>query len=237
MADAALERRYTPRNPVKIGERFGRLTVIGEGGYSVTKAGVRKRLVTVKCDCGTEKIITPGPLRPGIVVSCGCRLREVARERAGKMNVRHGDCRVGRRAPEYGVYRTMLSRCYNPNVEKYPLYGGRGIKVCDRWRGDGGYENFILDMGRRPNGCSIEREDSDGDYEPSNCRWATSREQANNTSRNRVIEWGGKAQTLAEWSREIGVKPITIHMRLKDGWSVERALTTPLRRMKNNNRP
>lgn len=237
MADVAIVRRYTPRNPVQIGERFGRLTVIGEGGHSVTKAGVRARLVIVRCDCGIEKTIKPSPLRPGSIVSCGCRAREIAKERAGTMNLTHGDCRVGRRAPEYGVYRTMLSRCYNPNSEKYPLYGGRGIQVCSRWRGDGGYERFLADMGRRPDRCSIERENADGDYEPTNCRWATAREQANNTSRNRVIEWAGRRQTLADWSREIGIKPITIHMRLKDGWTVERALTTPLRKMRNNNRP
>ena len=123
----------------------------------------------------------------------------------------------------------MLSRCYNPSVERYPIYGGRGIKVCERWRGENGYEAFRADMGMRPPGHSIERIDSDGDYTPENCKWATAKQQANNTSRNRRLTCKGRTQNLCEWAREIGIKPLTIHQRLKAGWSVEKALTQPLR--------
>lgn len=229
MAKASIVGRPSSRNPVRIGERFGRLLIVGEGGWATNRSGVRTRLVAVRCDCGTEKIMKPGPLRPGIVVSCGCKARENAKALGATANLKHGDCKVGKRAPEYGVYRTMLSRCYNPNVERYPIYGGRGITVCERWRGEGGYTNFRADMGPRPHGHSIERQNSDGNYEPGNCRWATASEQSNNTSRNRVLTMHGKTQNLCEWAREIGIRPITIHQRLKAGWPIEIALTKPLR--------
>lgn len=209
---------------IQIGDRFGRLTAL-DAGHLVQMARQRVTYVRVKCDCGIEKDVRAISLKKGITISCGCVKVERAVARLRETSTTHGMSNT----PVYRVYRTMLSRCYNPNVERYPIYGGRGISVCDRWRGDGGFENFLADMGPRPDGHSIERENSNGNYEPGNCRWANSKDQANNTARNRRIVWNGRDQTLAQWAEEIGIKAITIHMRLKSGWSIERALTEPLR--------
>lgn len=96
-------------------------------------------------------------------------------------NTKHGHSRSGRQTPEYFAWRNMLNRCYNEGVDSFPLYGGRGIAVCERWQGERGFENFLADMGPRPSAQhSIDRRESDGNYEPDNCRWATRIEQARN---------------------------------------------------------
>lgn len=124
----------------------------------------------------------------------------------------------------------MIARCYNPNVEKYPDYGGRGIVVCDRWRGEGGFELFLEDMGGRPVGASIERIDNDGPYSPENCRWATQMEQCNNRRSNRTLTFRGRSQTVSQWAREVGLNRGTLNERLELGWSVSDALTRPVAR-------
>lgn len=221
--------KATP-NPIKAGDRFGRLVALSEG-HLVQGSRQKNRYIPVRCDCGVEKDVRAASLKDGVIVSCGCYKLEVSAKRIGEQSLKHGHSRLSARRPEYGVWLTMKNRCSNPNVEKYPLYGGRGIKVCDRWLGEDGYANFIADMGPRPKGYSIERNDQNGDYEPGNCRWASPKEQANNTRRNHVIEWKGESLTVAQWSERIGIAGTTILFRLKKGWSVEDALTRPLRKM------
>lgn len=123
----------------------------------------------------------------------------------------------------------MQNRCYNPDNVKYHVYGGRGIVVCDRWLDKKvGYQNFLLDMGRRPENCnSIDRIDNDGNYEPSNCRWASQREQMNNTRSNHVLTLNGVSLNIMQWSERVGISDRVLHSRLKRGWSVEKTLTTP----------
>lgn len=210
--------------PIKAGDQFGKLTAL-DAGTLVQGSRQRHRMINVRCECGVEKQVRAAALNSGITKSCGCGIGIQAALNAKKYTSTHGMSST----PIYGVYRTMLSRCYNPNVERYPIYGGRGIKVCDRWRGEGGFENFLADMGERPDGHSIERLNSDGDYSPSNCIWADARRQANNTRRNRMIAHNGQNLTLAQWERRTGIPRANIAFRLKSGWSVEKALTAPVR--------
>lgn len=126
--------------------------------------------------------------------------------------------------PEYEAYHGMIRRCYNSNHATYSDYGGRGITVCHRWRES--FLSFYEDMGERPSkNHSIDRIDNDGNYEPSNCRWATPKEQQYNTRRNLLLEFNNKKQCLAAWAEEIGIKYPTLYSRLRSGWTNERMLT------------
>ena len=154
------------------------------------------------------------------------------------MHYTHGGTPKGNWERLYGIYAGMKSRCYNPNREKYAVYGGRGIAICDEWLGTYGYANFrkwAYDAGydeNAPKGqCTIERIDVNGNYSPDNCRWATNKEQSNNRTTNRFIEFNGERKTLSQWGETTGINPDTIQARIDyRGWSVEKALTTPVRR-------
>lgn len=129
----------------------------------------------------------------------------------------------------------MIQRCTNPGDQRYPNYGGRGIKVCQRWSES--FVAFLRDMGDRPAGkgpggrslYSIDRIDNDGDYEPGNCKWSTNIEQHRRTRRSHMVGFGGETKSIATWARERGMSPPTLLMRLRNGWPVERALTEPVR--------
>ena len=135
----------------------------------------------------------------------------------------------------FWVWRGMKLRCYVPSNNRYNRYGGRGIKVCDDWLGEHGAENFInwaLQNGYADN-LTIDRIDNDGNYEPSNCRWVTQKEQANNRRSNHILEFNGKKQTMKQWADELGIKYTTLKRRiLAYHWSVEKALTTPTQKHK-----
>jgi hypothetical protein len=118
----------------------------------------------------------------------------------------------------------MMQRCYNTERDSYPKYGGRGIKVCDRWHD---FRNFEADMSPRPDNTSLDRIDNEGDYEPSNCRWATRTEQARNRMSNVPLEFEGVTKLECEWCEEKGMKPGAIRKRLRRGWTVEQAISLP----------
>jgi hypothetical protein len=122
----------------------------------------------------------------------------------------------------------MKERCTSANCSTYKYYGGRGIKVCERWSGEDGFENFYSDMGARPKGRSLDRINNNGDYSPENCRWATIVEQNNNRRCTRMLEFMGESKPLTHWSNVTGIKRSTIRERLKRGWSVDRTLLTPV---------
>lgn len=129
--------------------------------------------------------------------------------------------------PEYFVWLGMRRRCRGQKEKCYPHYGGRGIRVCERW--DKSFDAFYADMGPRPSPKhSVDRIDNDGNYEPGNCRWATNREQCNNTRVNRVIKYNGLRLTAKQWAARTGLRFTTILFRLNRGWSAEEILTKSL---------
>lgn len=197
------------------GRHFGRLTVM-ERGQLIGK--IRKW--RCKCDCGSIVEVSADNIIRRVAKSCGCLKREII----GALNRTHGASST----VEYKAWCKIIGRCENASSKDYPDYGGRGIRVCARWRRS--FEAFLEDMGPRPANRSIDRINNGGDYDPSNCRWASAVEQANNKRTNHVLKFDGKSRTVEQWSREVGIKSNIIVHRLRRGWTIERALTEPLRR-------
>jgi len=197
------------------GQRFGRLTALEFAGYK-QYTRERKRMWKCRCDCGKEVTVAYMYLTGGGTKSCGCLV--------GQHKRTHGATIGGKMSPEFRVWSAMHSRCENPRNKGYKDYGGRGIKVCERWAS---FENFLADMGPRPSlAHSIDRyPNNDGDYEPHNCRWATMREQSNNRRSSRTLTFHDETLTLAEWERRAGLSSGVLHRRLHWGWTVEEALT------------
>jgi hypothetical protein len=175
-----------------------------------------------RCVCGTLRAVRTCNLRSGASLSCGCLQREVA----GSHLVKH---RMANKPeyPEFHIWNSMKQRCINPHNTRYTCYGGRGITVCQAWRES--FETFYADMGPRPGPeYSIERRDNDGPYAPENCYWATIDIQSRNKRSNHYVTLYGRRACLAEWFEIIGIRPMTYFMRIRYGWSVEQALTTPV---------
>lgn len=185
-----------------IGKRFGRLVVtslayIKDASYW-----------NCKCDCGNTCIVRRNGLTTGNTQSCGCLQKESVTTHGMKSN------------PLYPVWGDMIGRCENEKDKDYKHYGARGIKVCDRWHN---INNFIADMGERPEGYEIERIDVEGDYCPENCVWLDHKGQMRNTTRNRMITYEGKTQCLSAWAEEFGFNADTARFRLNRGWDVDLA--------------
>lgn len=193
-----------------IGKRFGRLLVINSAP-SLPK----KRRWLCKCDCGNEYTVITAKLNNGHVRSCGCMRSETARARM-QTHKMSGSITHKR-------WKSMLSRCFTVNSKSYPRYGGRGITVCAQWKDS--FEIFLRDMGECPDdGLTLERKETDGNYEPSNCKWATRKEQNRNTSRNRLLEYHGEKRCVSEWAEILGLSVNTIYKRIYAGKSDEEAL-------------
>ena len=193
------------------GLRFGKLVVTGR------KVENGRGYWICACDCGNETVARTDSLKSGHTSSCGC-VGLASRQEA---LTKHGYW--GSRL--YNTWHGMIQRCTNPNSRSYSRYGGRGIRVCTEWRNS--FEAFC--DWATANGYSdeltIDRIDVNGNYEPSNCRWATKQEQANNRRTSSIIAFKGESHTLAEWSRITGIKRSTIVSRLAQGWEIERVLT------------
>lgn len=167
------------------------------------------------CSCGKEVTVRKYLLLNGNTLSCG----HLQRERARDANTTHGMYRTA----EYNIWSGIIGRCTNPNDSAYKDYGGRGIRMCERWRTS--FQSFYEDMGPRPsNAYTVERLNSNGDYEPDNCKWATRTEQNRNTSRNRVITYQDKTQCLSAWVEELGVDRNRFNWLIRKGYSDVTAL-------------
>ena len=198
------------------GARFGRWTVIGE---HPERDDQRRRRWQCRCDCGTTRMVLNFNLIGGQSRSCGCLQAEIVTVH----NTKHGQSH----SPEHRAWRGMLDRCHVPSNGNYPRYGGRGITVCTAWQS---FDRFYADVGPRPSPAhSLDRINNNLGYFPENVRWATRTEQANNRRNNRMLTFNGITQSATEWARSLGMRDNSaILERLRMGWSLERALTTPL---------
>lgn len=189
-----------------IGQRFCRLVVVEDAG----RQGKRS-LWRCRCDCGGERLATGTKLREGQIKSCGCMRREGNSKTHGLSTT-----------PEYAVWVCMMHRCYNPKRSDYQHYGGRGIRVCARWKK---FENFYADMAPRPPGWTLERRDNNKGYNTNNCCWADRKTQARNRRNAARVTYAGKTATLAEWAEETGVVYGTLSWRRQQGWSDAAVIT------------
>ena len=193
------------------GQRFGCLKVLSMAGER--KFG--KVVWLCKCDCGNLHKVISCNLKNGSTVSCGC----VNKARVLKGNYKHGM----HKSRIYNIYICMKERCFNPKATSYKDYGGRGITIFPEWLGENGFINFYkwsLANGYSDK-LSIDRIDSNGNYEPNNCRLETSKTQNNNTRKNRVIYYGGQSHSVSEWAEIMGINRSTLNSRLNKGFPLQ----------------
>ena len=206
--------RYVPTTTttLKVGDVFNRYTVLG----IYKRPDQYPKYALVQCSCGSQpKYVRTAILKLGQAGSCGCFHKEQV--------TKHGQWNN----PLFKTWKSMMERCYKPNTKSYKRYGARGITVCERWHN---IDAFIQDMAASfQNGLTIDRIDNNGNYEPSNCRWATKKQQNRNYSRNLLIEYNGSKMCLIEWSEKLNIKYSTLWDRLNMGWSIEKTLTTPVK--------
>lgn len=206
----------------KTGFKFGMLTVIKQAGF--TDDGKAKWLC--RCDCGNYKVIRSCNIRENSKTkSCGCYKREYLKRT--KHSYKHG--MYGTRI--YNEWASMKWRCYTKSNTSYKNYGGRGIRVCEEWLNDFlSFYTWAIENGYSDE-LTLDRIDVDGNYEPDNCRWVSMKVQDNNKRNNKYLEYNGEIHSCAEWSENIGAKDRhTVSDRIAKGWSVEKAVTTPVRR-------
>lgn len=194
------------------GKVFGRWKVV-----DFSHVGTRKEAFwNCVCECGTKRAVKAGSLTSGKSLSCGCYHKERV--------TTHGDTGL----PTFKSWESMKQRCTNPKAPDYPRYGGRGITICDEWINS--YDTFVKDMGQRPKGRSLDRIDVNGNYEPSNCRWATNRQQQNNKKNSPRLKHNGSIKTVGDWSKESGIPAKVILWRIAHDWDAGKAIYTPVRK-------
>lgn len=205
------------------GKRFGKLVVVRRGENN--NRGEARWVC--RCDCGTETLVTSNNLNSGNTRSCGC----TRVEKLNRFSTKHGGKRRENKDRLYGVWRNMITRCYDENNKQYTRYGGRGIIVCDEWRTDyASFREWSIVNGYNPNSekgvCTLDRKDNDGNYCPENCRWTNLKEQANNKRNNHYLLVNGERITTAEASEKYGIPYRRLLKRLNSGWSDEEAVLT-----------
>lgn len=197
------------------GRRFSRLLVLEKSITRICRNGDKKSRWVCQCDCGETLVVDGSSLTTGNTTSCGC----LAKEKTSERSTSHGQSKTR----TYRIWRSMHTRCENKKCLSYADYGGRGIKVCERW---GSFENFLKDMGEAVGGASIERKNNDGNYEPSNCHWADRYTQSRNKRNNRMLTLDGVTKCMKDWANSLGMNQSSLAERL-DKWPLELALTTP----------
>lgn len=211
-----VNRRYGNQPMTLVGTKCGLLTVLSAEPTRRLNGRVEKMWLCL-CECGNKKIVQRNNLRSGHTKSCGCLTHH-------PWHVTHGLTHH----PLYHVWASMKDRCLSPDNQNYKNYGGRGIPVCAEWAES--LQKFVDDM--EPTyqpGLTLDRIDNSRGYCKDNCKWSTRREQQNNTRTNHNIAWKGEVHTIAEWARIKNMKQRTLHTRLKLGWSIDRALSEPVR--------
>lgn len=199
------------------GKKFGRLTAI----EFVEIDKFHRAIWKCMCSCGKECKVAYSSLKSGNTMSCGCIHDELFK----KNRFRHDKHNLSN-SRIFHIWTGMKQRCYNKNSPKFHRYGGRGISVCDEWLHDfQAFYDWSMDHGYDDD-LTIDRINNDGNYEPSNCRWVTAKEQANNVSYNLIFEMNGKKQTLKQWSEDLGINYVTLYSRIyRNGWSFEKAIS------------
>lgn len=201
-----------------IGKRFGRLTVLEEVEPCDIKSGGKRRRFMCVCDCGNKKIIDGVHLTSGAIISCGCFMRE----RVIETSTTHG--KTGTRL--HRIWRGMKIRCSDKNSKDYKDYGAKGVIVCDEWLGKDGFQTFYdwaMANGYQDN-LSIDRINPNGNYEPSNCRWADNIQQANNKRNNHYVEDNGEILTIAQLARKHKVSPQYFYKLMNKGVSITKTI-------------
>lgn len=206
--------------------RFGRLLVIERAGSHVSAGGQTKPLWLCLCDCGKTVLVQSARLKRGTCQSCGCYHDDV-RHTATKT---HGGS--GERL--YTIWIAMKRRCEKSSCDAYRYYGERGIKVCAEWHSYAAFREWAMNNGY-DDSLSIDRIDNSLGYEPSNCRWAETKQQANNQRRNVHITFDGETKTRTQWADALGVSGNLLRDRMaRYGWSADRAISEPVRRTQQN---
>ena len=202
------------------GNTYGRLYVVELSASDDSG----KACWVCKCKCGNITVVSGDRLRQGVTKSCGCLAIDII----GNMNKTHGFTSGGRKSPTYKSWTGMRGRCYTKTNKKYLRYGGRGIKMCDRWKDS--FDNFLADIGLKPSPeHSIDRINNDGNYEPGTCRWATDIEHSRNKSTTLRIRFQGEENDLATWCEKLGLPYHRTWQRLyRLGHSVDVAFTNTL---------
>lgn len=214
--------RVVTNSEMKTGDRIGRWTIVAGPVRHETR---REAMFDCVCTCGTSRRVPAQRLKSGGSASCGCLSAELSGHRKTRLVHGHATEEHGRSA-EYHTWSSMHSRCCNPEHSSYSQYGGMGVTICERWSS---FEAFIADMGHRPAGHTLDRIDSAKGYEPGNCRWATSVEQATNRRTTVLVEHNGQRKSVSQWARDAGLEPTVLHQRIKLRWDMARALSQPLR--------
>ena len=199
------------------GQKFGKLTVVEKAENNKWNEAVWR----CKCECGNETFVSSKVLRLGHSRSCGCYKGEAIK----KAKTKHGKSNT----KTHKTGREIKSRCFYHSNQAFRDYGGRGITMCERWQNS--FEAFYEDVSKLPHfgekGYSLDRIDNNGNYEPNNVRWATSKEQNNNKRNNRKLNYNGETHTLSEWANIKHLSYTALFLRLRRGWSIEKALETP----------